>query len=97
MADQSKEVKMDKRFRLFIRDDNGQMMGMDESLFEYTPVVVDPETGEQTGGDWIPQNSYLIDYGTSVTYTWTIGKYYEDDDPEKVMEKYTENTLVSNA
>jgi hypothetical protein len=98
MEDPLKEVKLDKRYRLFVRDDNEQMtVGMDESLFQYTPTIVDPETGEVSGGEWIPDKTYLIDYGTSVTYTWVIGKYYEDDDPEKVMEKYTEKELETNA
>ena len=106
----AKEVVLKKRYRVFVRDDNGTVIGIYEELFEYTPIVTeivqewDDETGELisetevvTGGDFIPKEEYLTDFGTSTTTTWVTGKYYENDKWEKVLDKYMKKEMDTNA
>jgi len=105
--DNSKEVVLKKRYRVFVRDDNEQVIGIDPELFEYTPIVekqVNQGTEEEpdwqtvtSGGDLIPKEGYLTDFGTSTTTTWVTGKYYEDKDWEKVLDKYMKKGMSTNA
>ena len=108
--DNSKEVKLKKRYRVFVRDDNDAVIGIEPDLFEYTPIETnivqefDEETGELisetevvTGGDFIPKESYLTDFGDSTTTTWVTGKYYEHDEALKVLDKFIKKEMDTNA
>lgn len=80
--DPAKEVKLDKNFRVFIRNDTEK-------------TVVGFEEFDENG-DPIMSVDNLIDYGDSVTYTWVIGKYYEHNDAETCFDKYEKKELNTN-
>lgn len=86
--DPSKEVKLDKQYRIFVRDDDGRTVVGFEDI---DSIPVDEETGEilYTVDD-------LHDYGTSTTYTWVVGKYYEHDDAETLLDKFVKKELNTN-